>query len=309
MAAWNLRPALLADYPRLTEIYNAVSTAPATVEDFVRIDEQRARSGPSLRILLEDGAGRIGAFGGLGVEPWRVAGTYGLSVMVEPGLTGAGLGAKLLAHLEAEAVRLGARLLTGAVRDDVPGWLTWAERRGYRVTNQYFKSELRLAEFDPAPFRPAVERACAAGYRFLTMADVDAAEGQRRLYDCDMEAALDEPGIDQGKWPPITFEEYSAQMFETPLYDPAAVVVAEKDGEWAGFSGMHYRRERNSGWIFFTGVRRGHRGHGLAQALKLLCAEYAAAQGWEKIGTSNNALNPPMLAVNRKFGFVPQPGI
>lgn len=310
-AGWGLRTATPADYDRLAEIYSLVSTAPATAEDFVRLDNQRAQSGPLVRAVLTDGAGAIGAFGGLSVDPWQPAGTFSLQVMVDPAQMRQGLGSRLLTYLEAEGRGLGARRFASSVRDDYAEWLTWAERRGYRAIDQYFKSELLLCGFDPAPFRPAVERLQAAGYRFFTMADAgaDQAEARRLLYDLDMDAARDEPGISVERWPPISFAEYCVQMFDTPLFDPQAVVIAAKDGEWAGFSGMHYRQQNNSGWVFFTGVRRAHRGRGLALALKLLGMEWAVRQGWSKVGTSNNSRNPAMLAVNRKLGFVPQPGL
>ncbi|HYF96181.1 MAG TPA: GNAT family N-acetyltransferase [Symbiobacteriaceae bacterium] len=309
MTAWTLRPATRADYNRLAEIYSLVNTTPATAADFVRIDELRSASGPMVRRVAEDAAGRIVAFGSLSVDGWRPAGSFVLQVTVEPGVSGQGLGSRIYGDLVAEAQGYGARQLYAHVRDDRPDWLTWAERRGYRIIDRYFKSELKLSGFDPAPFWPAVERAREAGYRFFTLAEDHTEDGRRRLYELDMDAARDEPGITAGQWPPISFAEYCAEQFATEQFDPRAVAIAEKDGEWAGFSGLHYRKQNNSGWVFFTGVRRAHRGHGLAQALKLLSTEYARAQGWEKIGTSNNALNPAMLAVNRKLGFVPQPGL
>lgn len=311
MAVWTLRTAIPAtDYPRLVEIYNAVNTHPATVDDFLQIDEQRSRSGPALRLLLEDESGFAAAFGGLTVDAWRAAGTFNLQVTVAPAAAGQGLGTRLYEALEAEAVGHGAQLLTTVVRDDVPAWLAWAQKKGYGITNHYFKSDLRLADFDPAPFREAVTRAEAEGYRFFTLDQVeDLAAGQRRLYELDMDAAWDEPGIDRTKWPPITFDEYAAQIFQPPRFDPRAVVVAERAGEWAGLTGLHYRPQDNSGWVFFTGVRQAHRGRGLAQALKLLSIQFAKGAGWERVGTSNNARNPAMLAVNQKLGFKSQPGI
>lgn len=306
--AWNLRPATVADYPRLAEIFTSVSTQTATADDLVRQDAVAATSGPALRLVLEEESGLIQAFGRFSVDAWRAAGTYHLQVTVAADAAGQGRGSRLFEALVAEAQGHGARLLTASVRDDRPAFLTWAERRGYRVIQHYFKSELPLADFDPERFRSAVHQAEADGCRFFTLAEVDAADGKRRLYEIDMDAARDEPGIDLTKWPPVTFEEYAAQVFETPGFDPRAVVIAEQDGKWVGFSGLHYRQQENSGWVFFTGVRRAHRGRGLAQALKLLSTEYAKRQGWEKVGTSNNARNPAMLAVNRKLGFRPLPG-
>jgi GNAT superfamily N-acetyltransferase len=57
-----------------------------------------------------------------------------------------------------------------------------------------------------------------------------------------------------------------------------------------------------------TGVIRAYRGRKIAQALKALAACYARQHGAREIGTDNDSLNAPMLAVNRKLGYQPQSG-
>ncbi len=57
-----------------------------------------------------------------------------------------------------------------------------------------------------------------------------------------------------------------------------------------------------------TGVRREYRGRGIALALKLLAIRFARSVGAQEITTSNDSLNAPMLAVNRKLGYQPQNG-
>lgn len=58
-----------------------------------------------------------------------------------------------------------------------------------------------------------------------------------------------------------------------------------------------------------TGVDRAHRGRGVALALKLLSIEYARRCGADYIRTHNDAENAPILAINRKLGYQPQPGL
>ena len=71
---------------------------------------------------------------------------------------------------------------------------------------------------------------------------------------------------------------------------------------------MAYYPERNSAYNAFTGVERDYRGRGLAQALKLLAVRFAQHYGAAYIRTNNDSQNAPMLAVNRKLGYRPEPG-
>jgi GNAT superfamily N-acetyltransferase len=58
----------------------------------------------------------------------------------------------------------------------------------------------------------------------------------------------------------------------------------------------------------FTGVLREYRGRGLAQALKLQTILLAKEEGMRYVRTHNDSNNTPMLAVNRKLGYKPEPG-
>jgi GNAT superfamily N-acetyltransferase len=52
-----------------------------------------------------------------------------------------------------------------------------------------------------------------------------------------------------------------------------------------------------------TCTRPGHRGRGLATALKGRVIRYARERGYRWIRTFNDASNAPILAVNRRLGF------
>jgi RimJ/RimL family protein N-acetyltransferase len=55
-------------------------------------------------------------------------------------------------------------------------------------------------------------------------------------------------------------------------------------------------------------VLRSHRGRKIAQALKVLAARYARQAGVRRISTHNDSLNAPILRINQKMGYQPQPG-
>lgn len=303
----HIRPATEADYPRLVTITNQTHIRSLTLEDFTANLAHSLSQGRLAHKVLEL-EGEIAGYGLLSRGPWLPQGGFYLSVRVDPARSKAGVGSALVRALEEQAVAWGGNMVEVGVRDHRPDWLAFAEGRGYILKEHFFNSELDLALFDPEPFRPLIARAEASGYRFISMAEVPFDEGQRQFYELDMECSQDEP--DKGPdWQPINYEEYRADTFAPDRYDPRAVIVAVKDGEWAGVSGCQFPPGRESAWVLFTGVRRPHRGHGLAQALKLLACEYVRSRGdYTKIATGNHARNQPMLAINQKFGFVPMPG-
>lgn len=307
---FTLRPGCDADYPAMADLYNLTAPAPLTADELAGQGERRTQAGPYLRLMLLDETGAPRGFAMLWQEPWREAGNMNFTVKVDPACHGQGGGRMLYDAIEAHARELGARVLDTFVRDDEPAWRAFAERRGYTEAEHFRRSALDLETWDPAPFRAAVDRAEAAGYEFIRLADLGPDEtAKRRLYDLDMDCARDEPGMtDNQAWPPIGFDEYQRDLLTGPRFDPAGIYIAVKDGEWVALSGCHYPPDRPSADVFFTCVRRGHRGHGLAQAVKYFATLYAKEKGCRQVFTSNHENNPAMLAVNRKYGFVPLPG-
>ena len=303
----HIRPAIEADYPRLVAIANLTGVKPVSLEDFTSTLTHAAGRGPMACLALER-EGEIAGYGMLSRGPWLPPNGFYIGVRVDPAYCGLGAGSAILRALEEQAAAWGATMLEAGVRDHRPDWLAFAEGRGYVMKEHFCNSELDLATFDPEPFRPALAAAAARGYQFITMADVPGEESERKLYELDMECSPDEP--DKGPdWQPIDYAAWRADMLAPHHYDPRAIFLAVKEGEFAGVSGCQFPPGRPSAWVFFTGVKRAHRGHGLAQALKLLACEYVRSRGdYPRIATGNHARNQPMLAVNRKFGFVPMPG-
>lgn len=307
MSEWNLRPVVETDYPRLVAISNQLALQQRSLAEFVQMEAKRDRSRPSIRLAATDAAGQVVGHGILFRSPWRPEGHYWLSGSVDIAHQGRGAGSALLTAFEQWAREWGQHALETEVRDDRPEGKSFLEARGFQQTEHYFRSELDLTNFDPAPFMGVLERARANGYRFLSMADLDLEAGKRAVYALDTDCTRDEPGI-APDWEPPSYETYEREIFTGPQFDPGAVFLAVKEGEYAGMTGLHFP-PGGTPWTFFTGVRREHRGQGLAQALKLLAVEYARSRGHARVGTGNHERNQPMLAVNRKFGFQPLPGV
>ena len=56
-----------------------------------------------------------------------------------------------------------------------------------------------------------------------------------------------------------------------------------------------------------TGVRRAHRSKGLATLLKARSLAWARENGGREASTGGTVLNLPMLKVNHRLGYLPEP--
>lgn len=307
MPSYQIRPVSPAEYPRLAEIANQTGVGPYTAEGFALRLKRLAERGSLVACLVLKTAGIVAAYGLIYSSPFRPQGAFSVGIKVDSAYAGQGFGSAMLQALERQARMWGATTLEAEVRDDRPAYHTFAERRGFSMHHHYLRSELNLATFDPAPFRPLVTQLEEQGYRFTSMAEVDPAEGPQRLYQLHMACVRDEPSI-EGSQQPMTFAEYLRAVLDDPAYDPAGFILALKDEEWAAMSGCGFPPDRRTAPTTFTGVRRGHRGLGLAQAAKLLAIEHARQKGYTHIQTGNHAANAAILAINRKLGFTPLPG-
>jgi GNAT superfamily N-acetyltransferase len=88
---------------------------------------------------------------------------------------------------------------------------------------------------------------------------------------------------------------------------PAEGIVLAKHGE--GYVGMSYGDfvpgDPASFVQPFMGTLREYRGRGIATILKQRLIAVAASRGAQRIVTSNDSENAPILAVNRRLGFRP----
>jgi GNAT superfamily N-acetyltransferase len=189
-----------------------------------------------------------------------------------------------------------ATLAIAFVRDDDPESRAWVERRGFVVFDHTFESRLDLERFDPSPHRWAIERAAAAGLTIEPCEDGD------RLYELAMALFADVPAVSLD---PVPREEFQRSVVDRT---GAFSLVAAEAGNLVGLAIVVPTGE-DGAWHWLTGVRAAYRGQGLARALKVAAAEEARRRGRRWIGTSNNAVNAPMLAVNDALGFQREEGV
>ncbi|MGE5335608.1 MAG: N-acetyltransferase family protein [Nitrososphaerota archaeon] len=238
--------------------------------------------------------------------PWELPHQFWISTVVAPGFRRQGLGTHLAEAALTFAREQGATRLDAEVRDNAADGLRFAERYGFRKKRHIFESRLYLAGFDEQRFVGTIAGAESAGIRFFTLADVgNTTATQRRLYELNARLARDIPGHEEAFMP---FEQFQKTVCSASWYRPDGEIIAAAGDTWVGMAAVGYFEATNSMYNMFTGVDPAWRGKGIALALKLLAIACARRYGADYISTNNDAENAPMLAVNRKLGYQPEPG-
>lgn len=294
------------DFPRIAELRNTSNPEPITAGQLQEWEAQHPQGQIRQRFVAVDEHGQIIGYNDAGRDPWMPEGLFDLHVLVDPARRHQGIGA-LLYH---DALRFcqehGATRLQGQVRDNCAPCLRFARQRGFQVTRHSFESTLDLASFDEGRFDGHIEAIAASGIRFFTLADLGKTpEAQRWLYELNGRVVQDIPG-NQG-W--LSFDEFLKQVCAASWYRPDGQIVAADGDTWIGMAAVGYFEHTRSVYNMITGVERAYRGRGIALALKLLSIRCARAYGAAYIRTHNDSENAPMLAINRKLGYQPLPGL
>jgi GNAT superfamily N-acetyltransferase len=278
-----------------------------TIEEEVRTWLEYMATGRISRCLVAvDENDSVTGYSAITHEGWESTGVFHVFVGVAPACRGRKIGPALwetsLDFLQAQ----GATRLKSEVRDDEPVGLAFAEQRGFRIDRHTFGSGLDLAAFNETPYLPGFAALEAQGIRFCTLADFPDTPGMRqKLFDLNNTCTLDIPGSDGDVW---SFPEFEKFVLGAPSFAREGQFLAVDGNIWAGLAGVSLHPETHSAYNERTGVLSAYRGRKIAQALKVLAARYARRQGASRLDTHNDSLNAPMLAINRKLGYRPQPG-
>ncbi len=304
-----LRPLVASDAARVAEIINRDYLDPASVEE---VRERIVGAGRSpdrsiLRLGAEDAPGALIGYGHALRDDWMQPGLFWIHVVVEPAAHRRGVGAQLHEAVRSYAREHGATWLRGEIRDHRPEAMAFARAMGYAVERHIFESTLQVTDFDERPFLAALEAANAAGIRFCSLADVgDTRAARERMWALERTVALDVPGGSESSIRP--FAVWEQQVVHSGHYLAEGQLVAAYADEWVGMAALLEHPASGMMYHGITGVLPAYRGKGLATALKVLAIRLARARGAKILRTNNDAENAPMLAVNRKLGYQPEPG-
>jgi GNAT superfamily N-acetyltransferase len=218
-----------------------------------------------------------------------------------------GIGADLYDRLEGVVRARGGLGMWGTARDGDGVGIPFLERRGFRVVQKHWQSRLDLASPDLTGILARSPPADFEGIRFSTLAEEGATSPdiQRKIHQICELTGRDAPR--PGRYHSFSFEEFVAMDIEGPGSIAEGLFLAWKGAELVGVSTV----ERDLGRpdtlrVGFTGTHPALRKRGIGTHLKRRAIEYAREHNYRYLVTANNSLNQPILAINRRFGFLPE---
>lgn len=296
-----------SDLERIAELTNAIPPNWTTVEQLREALGRQVEGHFLLNLVARTSTEAVAGFAFVQHGSWLPEGMVWLWLTTDERWRCLGIGAALYRRALATALELGATSLASRVRDDDAGSLAFAERRGFKIERHLFQSVADLATFDETPFAGLIEAVEASGIRFVTLADLGATrEALHKLWELNYRVVLDDPAS-TGRF--SSFEDFSSMVSHAPWFDPRGQILAIDGEGFVGLGAVGYVPETRCATNMVTGVERAYRGRHIALALKLLGIRYAKDRGALAIRTGNDSQNAAMLAINRKLGYQPEPGV
>ena len=294
-----------ADYPVVAALCNAVSTDNTTVDDLCAYD---ARTGPDevRRRFVADHDGQVVAYGYVLHADYDLPGHFWTWLTVADDARRQGIGARLYGEALAFARTCGATALHSEVSR--PSRRHCASPRcaasRWKGISSSWCWRWGRSTCAPTPGCWAGPRRGASG--------VFAGRGRRHARPAPPVVRGQLPGR-AGRSRPRADELAELRGIQRDhrraRFQPEGQILAADGDAVVGLSAVTYDASANTANQLMTAVARPYRGRGIAEALKLRAIEYALACGAANIRTRNDSANAPMLAVNHKLGFRPEPGL
>jgi GNAT superfamily N-acetyltransferase len=291
-----------ADMARLFSYTKAEPITAQTAREWWTLRKDQVR----FTTLALDENGQAIGYSDVEREAWMQPGRYFLKVIVAPEFRNQKLGAQMYADALRVAREHGATELESNIREDDVISNKFVEKRGFKVEYHTFESTLDLNTFNETKYDELLARIHADGFRFFSLAEAGVTdENKRKLYEVNRTTFLESSGSD-GTF--SDFDSFSKDVFDASWFRADTQILASLSDRWVGLAAIAIYTADNYAYNAFTGVLHEFRGRGLAQALKLQTIALAKKEGMRYIRTNNDSNNVPMLHINRKLGYQPEPG-
>ncbi len=232
-----------------------------------------------------------------------------IDLFVKPEQRRQGVGRRLYEDLEQAVKDVQAKKLHVSILDTSSESRAFAEQRGFSERWHFIPMRLDLETFDDRPYDDIIAKLKEDGFQFTSMEELgNTEEAQRKLYILNDTTDLDVPGKNgEHSW--NSFDDFQKRVCQMDWYKPGGqmVVIDTATSDWAAMSAIS--RFENHAYNLHTGVDRRYRGRKLAQAVKVLALRYARdVLKVNTVHTHHNTMNQPIIAIDRKFGYIQMPG-
>jgi RimJ/RimL family protein N-acetyltransferase len=232
-----------------------------------------------------------------------------IDLFVDPEQRRQGVGKRLYENLEQSVKASQAKKLQISIPNTSSESRAFAEECGFNERWHFIPMRLNLETFDDQPYDEIITKLKGDGFQFTSMEELgNTEEAQRKLYILNDTTDLDVPGKNgEHSW--SSFEDFQKRVCQMDWYNPGGqmVVIDTETGDWAAMSAIS--RFENHAYNLHTGVDRRYRGRKLAQAVKVMALRHARdVLKVNTVHTDHNTMNHPMIAIDRKFGYVEIPG-
>jgi GNAT superfamily N-acetyltransferase len=188
--------------------------------------------------------------------------------------------------------------------------IRFLEKRGFREVIRDIRSELDVQAFDLSRFTNLENRFRARGIEIKILPELENdPDRNQKLYDLDWELSLSVPGDLAAGIGRRGLDNYISYAISSPNVLPQGFFVAVKGDEYVGLSHVLSREKGVSLYQGLTGVKPQYRRLGLGLAMKIRVIAFAKAAGYATIFAENDAKNTPMLAMNKRLGYVRKPDL
>lgn len=277
------------DVRRWVEAANLTTDRPSAVDDIQHSLERKPGQLRSIAFVDGQPVGTACAV----PDTLRGNGTMQASLRVVANRRRSGIGTALYEDMVCWMKQAGGRYFEVTVRDNDPAALEFWTRRHCREVERDVVVAIDVASFvDATTPASGVEVASLAQRPDLL----------RGVYDVGAATWSDIPEHEPRRI--IGFDEWRGIIEADDESRPEAIFAAIVDGEVAGYAHLLLPPEAPSvGYHNFTGVRREHRGRGIARSLKLHVIEWARCNGRSTLMTGNHEDNAPMRYINEALGY------
>ncbi len=197
------------------------------------------------------------------------------------------------------AAGLGFRSLLSVVRQDHRPQVEFLGAAGFRNAYQSWGAHLELQIFEFEPYRALEEK------HYLEGTEVQRYDPERTDAPWEALHALYAEGLkDTPRNPTTTHDSASPEYFRSEVA-AGQVFAAVHRGEVLSYTALGLNADSVDSE--HTATRRASRGRGLATLVKATALAWTRQAGYPLASTGGNVANLPMLRVNTRLGYRPEP--